>query len=238
MDRVYRMKVRLTSYDVGPDRTLKPSSLLRIIQEVAGRHLEQDGLSYEHMRSKGIVFLLARECVKIKSHPHCEETITAETWFHKCEGVRFVRNVRLLNEGGQVLIEAATQWIITDPETHKILRPSEFTFSMPRIEENCVNLDFRKIKMPQGAAAAGTRAVRWSDIDCNCHMNNTVYADIICDFFPGGMFDRKLSEFQIDYSNEALLGDEINVLTAETEDGGCCFEGAVEGKKCFIAFAK
>jgi len=229
--------VRITSYDVGMNRRLKPSSILRIIQEVACRHLEQDGLSYEYMRSKGIVFLLVKECVKINSYPRCDDIITAETWFHGYEGVAFVRCVRLLSEEGEPLIEAQTNWVTANPDTHRIIRPSMFPFPMPEANEWAVDVKPRRIVMPKDAEMAGIREVRFSDIDCNSHMNNTVYADIMCDYFPGSLSERELKEFQIEYSNEALLGDKITIFTAASEDG-YLFEGKVGSKKCFAAFAR
>lgn len=237
LDNKYRLKVRITSYDVGMNRRLKPSSILRIIQEAASRHLEQDGLTYEYMRSKGVVFLLVKECVKINSYPRCEDIVTAETWFHGYEGVAFVREVRFLSEAGETLIEAQTNWVTADPETHRIIRPSMFPFSMPEVSDCVANVKPRRIRIPKDAEMAGIREVRFSDIDCNSHMNNTVYADIMCDYFPGSLSERELREFQIEYSNEALLGDKITILTAASEDG-YLFEGKVGDKKCFAAFAR
>lgn len=237
MDRKLKTEFRVTSYDVGPERTLKPSAILRIIQEAAGRHMEQDGLSYEFMRSRGVVFLLVKECVKVHSYPYCDDVITVETWFHKNKGATFVRNMRFASKTDQILIEAETHWIIADPETHRILRPSQFPFIMPEVGEDSVSISAMRLATLKEAAEAGVREVRWSDIDCNYHMNNAVYADIICDYFPGGFKGRKLMEFQIDFNSEAMLGDKIRIY-AKQENSTYYFEGMVNGKKCFGAYAK
>lgn len=243
MDGKYDMKLRITSYDVGPSRTLKPSSMLRIMQEVAGRHLEQDGLTYEFMRSKGIVFLLVKQAVKVSKLPRCEDDITAETWFESTKGAKFVRNMRFLGNQGEILIEAATLWIIADPRTHRILRPGAFPFKMPPVGGDTVNVEISRIILPDTARDKGIRAVRWSDIDCNNHMNNAVYADIICDYFPvasmerGASVNMELRNFQIDFNGEAALGDEISIKTAADAQGGAVFEGTIEGRRCFMASA-
>lgn len=234
----YTMKMRVTSYEVGPLRTLKPSSILRIIQEVAGRHLEQDGLSYEFMREKGIVFLLVKQAVHVIDLPRCEDEITVKTWFERTEGVKFVRNIRFMNDLGETLIEAATQWIIADPNTHRVLRPSAFTFEMPKEGSDKVDAKISRIVVPDTAVDAGVRVVRWSDIDCNSHMNNAVYADVVCDFFPGGLGSSELSDFQIEYDGEAALSDEISIKTASIERGGAVITGRVAGRKCFTASAQ
>ena len=96
-------------------------------------HLAQDGLTYEYMRSKGIVFLLVKLAIAVKRMPRCEENITVETWFERTEGAKFVRNMRFLSETGEILLEADTRWIIADPDTHRILRPSALPFKMPEV---------------------------------------------------------------------------------------------------------
>ena len=238
MNTTFAMKTRVTSYDVGPSRTLKPSSILRIIQEVAGRHLEQDGLSYEFMREKGIVFLLVKQSVHVNALPKCEEEVTVKTWFERTEGVKFVRNIRFYDNEGNTLIEAATLWIIADPDTHRILRPSAFPFEMPKEGSESVDAKIARISVPQTAADAGVRVVRWSDIDCNDHMNNAVYADIVCDFFPGGLGGSELRNFQIDFDGEAALYDEISIKTAADGQGGAVIAGTVDGRRCFMATAQ
>ena len=235
MDKIYKMQTRVTSYDVGPTRAIKPSSILKIMQEVGGRHLEQDGLSYELMREGGIVFLLVRLTVEIKKQPHCDETVTVETWFERKEGVRFIRDMCFSSENGETCIEAATQWVIADPQTHRILRPDAFPFSMPAFGGRSVEATVSKIVLPDTAQLAGKRIVRWSDIDSNSHMNNTTYADILCDYFPGGLGTRELSNFQIDFDGEAVLGDEIAVRTAIDSQNRVIVSGTIQNRRCFTA---
>lgn len=234
----YSLKMRVTSYDVGITRTLKPSSILKMMQEVAGRHLEQSGLSYEYMRKNGIVFLLVKMAVNIRRMPVYGEDITVETWFSCVSGVKFARKFRFTDEEGNILIEALTYWVIVNPETHKILRPSAFPFEMPSEDIRSVNVEIVHIKMPKSEALEGVRVVRWSDIDSNNHMNNAVYADIICDFFPKGLGKKELKRFQIDFDGEAELGDEINIKTTADEHGAAVYEGTIKGRKCFMALAQ
>lgn len=231
----FSMKTRISSFEVDKTRNLRPSAILMLMQEVAGRHLESDGFSYEVMRSKGIVFLLVKEAVKIFRLPHCRDEVTMTTWFEETKGAQFLRGMQISDEKG-LLIEAQTYWVIADPETHKILRPTALPFDMPCVGCDDIKTSARKIKI-EDAKDAGVREVRYSDIDCNNHMNNSVYADIVCDFFPGGLGDRNLSEFQINFEGEATLGEKIKVKTALSADEAV-FEGTIEGRKCFLAYAK
>lgn len=235
MDGTYRMKLRVTSHDVGPERTLKPSSMLGMMQETAGRHLAQDGLTYEVMRAQGIVFLLVTQAVRITKLPHCDDEIEIVTSFERTRGARFVRGMRFFDKDGLSLIEASTLWIIADPATHRILRPGALPFELPKAGENPVGVEAKRIELPAGAGAAGVRTVRWSDIDCNRHMNNAVYADLVCDYYPGGFEGKSLGYLQIDFTGEAALGDDIEIKTTAAPDGTAVFEGTIKGKSCFRA---
>lgn len=237
MQGKYKMSTRISSYDVGPTRQLKPSSILMLMQEAAGRHLECDGLSYEFMREKGIVFLLVKEAIKVIDLPRCGDEITIETWFERTSGVQFLRGMLFCDAAGKTLIEALTYWIIANPDSHKILRPSSFPFVMPSVESKGINVSAQRITMPENAQNVGKRTVRYSDIDCNNHMNNAVYADLVCDYFPGGLEKRNFSSFQINFEGEAAFGEDINIKTGVNEAGVAVFEGTIGGRKCFEAIA-
>lgn len=231
----FSMKTKISSFEVDKTRNLRPSAILMLMQEVAGQHLESDGYSYEVMRHEGFVFLLVKEAVNINRLPHCRDEVTLTTWFEKTKAAQFLRAMQVTDEKG-LLIEAQTYWIIADPQTHKILRPTALPFEMPCLGTDGVKTSARKIRVENGADA-GVREVRYSDIDCNNHMNNSVYADIVCDYFPGGLGDRSLKFFQINFEGEATLGEKISVKTEADEDGAL-FEGTIDGRKCFSAYAK
>ncbi|HEX3025708.1 MAG TPA: acyl-ACP thioesterase domain-containing protein [Clostridia bacterium] len=230
----YSMEFRVSSYDVDPARRLKLSSLLKVIQEAAGRHLDGDVLTYEYMREKGIVFLLVKEAVKVYHMPKYNEPVTVETWFLKTKGAQFIRNLRFLGADG-ILAEAETYWVIVDPVSHRILRPSAYPFEM-RSHEQKVGIHASKFDMPQNIEKVGVRPVRWSDTDCNRHMNNAVYPDVICDFFPGGMNEREISTLQIHFLGEAVEGEEITVSAGTGKNGEYYFRGETPGRACFEAF--
>lgn len=241
LDTSYTMQARVSSYDVGPGRRLRPAVALMFMQEAAGLHLEGDGLSYERMRRDGIVFLMVREALRAARWPRYGERVTVRTWFEKTTGAKFLRGYRLFDENGGELLAAQSVWVIAEPATHRILRPREFPFEMPQAGEGAPVAE-RRIRLPGELSFAGRREVRYSDIDCNAHMNNAVYADLLCDYFPGGLGERELLSLQIDYEGEATLGETVEVAAApdpEAAGGGAfLFCGTVGGRRCFTACAQ
>lgn len=253
LDTTYTMQARISSYDVGPGRRLRPAVAFMLMQEAAGLHLEGDGLSYERMRRDGIVFLLVREAVRALRWPRYGEAVTVKTWFEKTAGAKFLRGYRFFDEKGGEVLAAQSEWVIAEPATHRILRPREFPFTMPEAGEPAP-VPIRRIRLPETLAPAGGRRVRYSDIDCNRHMNNAVYVDLLCDYYPGGLGEREPSALQIEYEGEATLGETIDIATApdleaasvleaapapeEPARDAALFSGTVAGRRCFTARAE
>ena len=60
------------------------------------------------------------------------------------------------------------------------------------------------------------RQVKYSDLDSNSHVNNAVYADIVCDTLPlDWLVEREIKKFGIMYQKEALAGQVIELDTAQ-----------------------
>ena len=86
--------------------------------------------------------------------------------------------------------------------------------------ELCKDIKLHRVKLPQVFDGREERAMRYSDTDINGHVNNTRYADFVCDALrlEGLPRSRFLSELQIGYTAESRAGD---VLTLEVgEQGG------------------
>lgn len=237
----FKMNFQVTSNDVGPTRTIRPSAVMKYIQEVAVVHLRDSGLSFETMKDGGIVFLIVKIGVKIYRSLACGEDFTAETWFEKLEGVKFIRNIKFTDSVGKTVVEAKSLWVAANPETHRIIRPSDYPYELPKDSERSISFDFARISVDKNIVSMASREVYWSDIDYNYHLNNTVYAEFICDFYPGktgeGLGCNDITSFQIDFEGEAKLGDKIEIKT-EMKENGCCFEGTIDSKRCFKAFVR
>jgi medium-chain acyl-[acyl-carrier-protein] hydrolase len=233
----YTASIRLSSYDLDTSRRLKPSVLLKYLSDVAGRHIEEDGLTYDLMRENGFVFLLTKIAVKVFDFAKHNDEILIETWCQDTIGVQFIRNYRVRDKKGRILVEVQSTWVLVNPDTHKILRPSVFPLELVKCGDTVEAVN-TKIVIPENIAPVGSRVVRWSDIDYNNHLNNAIYADIICDFFPDGMYEKRLKEFQIVFLNEALLSDIIHIFTFTEADGTAIFRGITNGKICFEARAR
>lgn len=236
----YTWNFKIPSYDVGENRKLKLSSMLKLQQEVGELHFELGGLGYEKLYADGFAFVLTRTNSIIYKAPVFTENIQLRTWHRGSKGVQFFRCYQFLDSEGNILIDSVTAFALVDSSEHKLLRPKEF--ECYRVEQQ---MDRRntcpapsKWRLPNQMNPAGFRTIRWSDIDYNGHVNNSVYADIACDTIPGGMQNKRLTELSIAYLHEALQGEEIALKTATVpiESGEEAYvAGELAGDSCFEA---
>ena len=135
--------------------------------------------------------------------------------------MQLFRCYQLLDARGAILTEGVSAFALVDVESHRLLRPSVFDqfgiASQPERRNGCP--DPGKLQPPVELTDVGERRVYWSDTDYNGHLNNTVYADIVCDFVPGGWENREIAGLSLAYEHEALEGDVLHLRAAEAEDG-------------------
>ena len=232
----YTWDTKIASYDAGRDQRLRLSNQLKLQQEVGELHLGGGGLDYREFRRHGMVFVLTRANSVIYSAPVLDQPVKIKTWHRDTRGAQFFRCYQFLDAQGNVLIDSVSAFALVDAETHRLLRPSAFDSfgveTQPERRNNCP--DPAKWKMPESLSPVGERRVFWSDTDYNGHMNNTNYADVLCDFLPGGMEGRRITGFSLAFLREALEGDTLEVNAVE--QGGEAWVSADHARgRCFEA---
>ncbi len=237
-DGVYYAEQFLNFYDCDCYMRLKLSSVMKYIADVAGVDYTLKGYDHEYLWNNGMVFLLSRTNIAVQRMPMAYETITLSTWEQGKKGSQFLRHFELFDEKGEKIISAATAWLLVNPQTRKILRPEVFTGFMPIRGDKLPDCAMPgKLRMPDGGSPAGTRKIRYSDLDGNGHVYNAVYGDIACDVLPAEVLKRPLRSFQINYQTEAVLGEDVELCVAADPDASDTFyiEGRnAAGGNCFI----
>ena len=233
----FEKTVDVTSFDVMPDSTIKPSALFRYYQEIAGGHLDSLGLDFNTMREKKCVFVITRMKTIFYSRIKRYDKVDIKTSSRGIKGAVFTRDYKVLG-GSEMLAEASTQWALIDLETRRICRPSVYADYFAVSEALCSFSDIRKIIFDSEFDSEYRYKVVFGDIDENLHMNNTRYTDICLDAI-GGTGNGFIGEISIDFLAEARLGDEL-VIRYKNEDGKYLFsaENLTNGKHCFNAEIK
>jgi acyl-ACP thioesterase len=195
--------------------------MLRYTSDLAGEDYNERGLTWQELQKQGIVFLVSRMTLRIHRLIPERETVTIATYERGVEGPYCIRNYMILGEGGDVAVSAKSAWIVCEPASRRILRPSMLPMpieSHPDRDVDCP--DPHRIRIPESTEYAGDRPVVYSDIDANGHVNNSVYADIACDHLPPALLMRPVRDFAIVFRREAKPGEVIRVYRRVDESDG------------------
>ena len=227
--KIYSEPRTLDTYSCDQHREAKLSGILQITQDAGKRQMDIDKPSYEELQDQGKALMLSRLDLKIYDRIYCDEPVTVLTCACGNSRATFPR-MYYVEKDGKLMAEVTSQWALVDMETRKILKADEADFSNFYMGEYKELFD-RKFKIPKDAGfeTVGAHRVSYSNLDNNGHMNNTFYADVLCDHIPElEAGTHRVSGLRIHYSKEAPLGDVITILRTAAKDGAYMFRTVKE----------
>ena len=213
------------------------SGLLNKAAAYAGYDYDARGLTHEVLFEMGEVFLLSRLALRIHRIPMAGEVLDITTMENGAKGAHMQRVYEMADRSGAVCVSIKSDWILVNPATRKIMRHSAFTAKPLMTCDRVIDCpDTKKIVLPhEGLTELGQRTVRWSDLDGNGHLYSANYGDIIWDYLPPALQERVPREFYINYSHEALLGEELRLMGYQNPDSSYLVEALTPRGTCFAA---
>ena len=235
----YMATRKIASYEVNLFGELRLSTVLRICQEVAEEHLTMYQMDHVTlMKTQKLAFLILRVGMNINRLPKDGETITVLTRPEGNSGAQFYRSYRIC-VGQEELMDIMYSNILVDSTTHKIAHPSRLDYLKIDIKQTLSpKQKLNKLKIPEDMESWGVRQIRFSDLDFNGHMSNSIYGNIIEDYLPynyvnnSNMCRKELYKLQINYVKESKLKDDMLIYGKELEQG-FIMVGSVEGCRTF-----
>ena len=231
----FERQAQVESYEIGANGRVRLSALLRMEQETGDEHMDALGLGYERMQQDGIAVLITENSVTVQQMPVRGEKLRLTTRVLGSAGVHLYRDF-VYYRGAEPLVHIRQVSVCVDWRSHRPLRPDALyqygvfhREAVPR-EERVARVRFR-----EPPPLLGERPVRYSDLDQNRHLNNTVYGDIVEDFLPEEF--RNWQRVHISYIAEAKLGD-VLLLCGERSAHSFGLTGLVDGAASFSAKAQ
>ncbi len=224
----FEQRYDVSSQEFGHNNIIRPSAIWRYMQESASRQMLAEGPSYGELFENGLAFVLSRMNVVFHKDIRPCEKITCKTWACDERGASFCRSYQLIKENGEVAVEAYAIWALLNFKTHKLCLVEEADLHYSNGQGLELPLP-KKFRLPKDLeySTVGVKKVMYSDIDCNGHMNNTFYPDMLCNYIDD-IDSSKINSISIYYANEAPLGSEIE-LSKAFNDGAHYFRTTVNG---------
>ena len=215
-------------------RRFTPGSVLRRAQQISTDHCNVLGLTAQVYEQTHTAFLLAKLSVQWHQQMHTGDEVHAVTCPSAPQRATYYRLTRFYDaRTGKLACEVDTRWVLVDTGTKHILRKAPealpIPFTLP--PQQAAKLELAKAEtVPAGRVTAG-----FSRCDINEHLNNTQYADILCDHVPlSQMKSRDICRLVLAYHREVPMGSSFMLCRGQVENGDY-FVGEREGEKQFAA---
>lgn len=209
MQSLWRLTLQVRSYEGDRRGFLKPQALLNYFEEAAQQHATQLGFGYEQLLRASQFWLLSRLHVVIGALPRWGESITIETWPKSVSRLFALRDFYVYpgsEPAGEPVIRASSAWLLMDGERGRPLRPQQHLSEGPlsdNTERHAIAEVPRKLPETEGSVPLTEVRARYSDIDVNDHVNNSVYIRWFDDALRAGQGAFEPSEMELNFLKEA-----------------------------------
>lgn len=230
----YTAEYKLYRHDGDFRGMAKPGALLRYSQQIATEHAQALGLTDELYARTHTAYVLAKQALHIVRTPRVDETITLKT---EPEALRRAVNRRFttfVDAQGREVACTDARWVLIDTEKRMILRkhPEEFpTKDWPETVERELPIKIKKANR-EDCEQLGSHRADYSRCDMNGHMNNTVYADLICDALPPEIWHTQMvTDLIIYYHKEVAFGESTCLYRSQLQNDHW-YIGGWQGDTC------
>lgn len=224
MRKVAEYTYQVQPLDVDFSDRIRLTQLLGYFLHTASRNAMENGFGMEALHEQGKTWVASRIALEIGRYPKAYETFRIETWIESFDRVFTTRNFRMTGADGSLIGAGTSVWCMMDLHARKALdlRGTDytaFTTGIPSLIEKP-----RRLPPIQGASVSRHR-VKYSDLDLNKHTNSMKYIEWMIDLFPLDLFQaRNITRLDINYLNEALFGDVMEIYRQQSDEQSCLFE--------------
>jgi len=221
-----KVEFRIPAFAVGPNGRLTPAHLIRLLQEAAMVNTVRLKISSpELIASMGLSWVLRRQRINIDRLPDMGERvniITAPSGFER--GLQTFRDFHVLDQGGNTLITAATQWLLIDVNSRRLKPiPPHIAALEAHLAPASAHLDrpLGKIKPSEESGPSTTFTVAYHQLDFNNHLTNPVFPELMLEPLGGHFLERYTPKvLEIDYRMEARYGESLAAQAAALTSNG------------------
>ena len=205
MNHYYTYHTIINSHDTDANGIVKPSAVLKYMQEAANLQLSVSKPSSDDLRADNRYFVASKISFTIYQTLYSWDEVDVSTWGCESKGAIFNRCSKI-ERNGELCAALSSSWALLDAENGAILRVSDVSFDFGTEPALQPELPL-KVRIPKELPLhlVGERTVMYTDVDLNRHMNNTVYPDMLFGFV-GDHADKQVRSVSINYLHEAPDG--------------------------------
>ncbi len=233
----YEQNFSVYHYECDPWARMTPGAVLRRVQQISTDHCTTLGINNELYKHTKTVFLLAKVSIHIWQMPTAEDTVRAQTHAYGMRRAVMNRLTTLYSEAGEKLCEVDSRWILVNTETWRIVRRLPAGFEVFGIDEALAQEHDMGMPKSDALQECARLTAGYSLCDANHHVNNTRYADIVCDHLPIELLQNSLPKRMVlSYHSEIPMAEQFELYTQALSKNEFYFSARQAGTKNFEAF--
>ena len=215
---MYKMKYQVLSSEVDENSELKLMSLVNILQDCEGLHIDGLKVFNEELRKEKIGIFLSFRQVNIHKKPKLFDTLYLETFPYETKGYFGYRNTIIYNEKKEVLVTTNVLGTFTSLQT---LRPTKVLQSAidtldeaPKFDMKYLprKIDLRNMELVKEGHLIHIQKVH---IDSYHHLNNAFYVAFAENMIPD---DFLVEIFRAEYKVPVFKGDVVKPILYKKEN--------------------
>lgn len=200
---------KVRAYEFGPNGRVTLQSIFNYMQEAAGNHAFELGVSVDKLFKQNLTWVLSRVHLRVDKYPFWKQGITIETWPADKDSYYAIRDFRILDENGLEIGQATSSWMMLDLINRKpVLIPDYIDEMKNKDQGRALNDHFEKLPKLDHVDYEKLFNVRLSDLDLNQHVNSVNYIEWALECVPADILNGFiLSDVEVTYRAESNYGD-------------------------------
>jgi len=199
--------------DVGINYEMTNKALLEALTNAANVHGSSIGQGISDRDKSHMSWLVSNWKLEVYQRPKICETILVKTWAQEYSRTRAHRDYDIFNQKGEIIAKATSIWIAVNTETGKPIRLTDDIMGGFRGEpqhKNFPEFKFAKaVDMDFPILSEVRFKINKSMIDCNNHVHNPSYLDLVNEVLPEGMNEICFNKIEVSYKKEITLHEEV-----------------------------
>lgn len=217
MAKKYNYEYEIKYQEVDAQKNLRLFNLENYLLEVAGTVADELGFGIQQLHPRGLTWILTRLSVEMYELPtHCQK-VRFETWIESNVHMLSTRDFRIYS-GDKLIGQCKSVWAVLDLEKREIVNCFDDSIFADCVDGEVLNMDrVRMTTIPEPTGVVAHKIV-YSDIDYNGHCNSCRYLQSMTDAYLPDYYGKTV-RLDINYSKEAMLGEELQTYYLVMPDG-------------------
>lgn len=213
-DKIFEEEYTVRFSQTGRNKGATNKSLLSFLENTAGAHSAYCKFSIIDIIDKDLTWFILSWKLQVIKRPKAAQKIRVQTWGRKMSKLLFLRDFKILDENGEVLVIATSKWCLVNTKTGRIAKAPENIEEIyhgfrdePVFEVD----DTSKLIVPNSEVQlVDEYKIRRFDLDGNMHVHNLNYVDFAYELLPEDIYAKEeLNNVEIMYKKEIKYGQII-----------------------------